>query len=406
MKNRILKTTGLLMIIIILTSAFSMFSIEGAEASDDPSTMVVYVADGGSGDGSTAASPLGNINDAIAAINAEAVDNSAIKAGKIVLAGNYTTSASFTEKAHNIPITYTSTDKAKNKLILGNNFSIKGDVIMTGLEIYVNRDSETMVLAYGYKLVMGKEDVADDIIVSGSSKWRLTLVGGGNNSSVEQVNVVINSGTYTYFRIGSGASGGTVSGDVNWVVNNATVKDTVSIGGVSKSNSIGGKTKVIINGGTYEGNIYIGCCAADNTSTFDDSVTLKLNNGTFQKKISSYTSGGTVTFKKGCVIDISEYKGTSDLSGIILESNLYTVNLTVPETEALVTTSVTSADTTKTAQSTKKSGTDTAGNETTAPEDADSTTNSGYIIYIVIGTIGVVVCGVVVFLVIKKRKPE
>lgn len=343
MKKGFKRVLSIFVCAMVMVSAFSILSLQGFAADN---TTTVYIADGGTGDGTSATSPMGTINDAIASINAKAAADSSIKAGKIILAGNYTVSASYTETAHSIPITYTSANKSSFKLIMGNNLSLKGDVTMTALEIYLNRDSETNIYAYGNKLVMGEKGVADDIVLSGSGQFRLGIVGGGNNATVAKIDVELNSGTYQLIRIGSGSSGGTVTGDVNFTFNGANVKDSVSIGGVSKSNKIEGKTNVTINSGTFS-KVYLGCCGTGNTSEFGGLVTLKINGGTFSGKISTYTSGGTITFNKGCVIDISNYSGSADFDSIILASDQYTVT----KTSTTPTDSNSATTTTKTATS-------------------------------------------------------
>lgn len=314
MNTKFKRTISIFLCTLMVAGALPIFTVPGIATGE---TKTVYISDGGTGDGSSAASPLGAINTAIAAINTAVAADPNITAGKIILAGNVTTTTSYTETTHSVPITYTSADKANYKLILGNNFSLRGAAYFTGLEIYINRTTETSIYAYGNTLVMGEEGVANDIIVGGVGSQRLSVVGGGNNSTVGQINVEVNSGTYTYFRIGSGASGGTVTGDANWVVNGGTILSTVSLGGVSASNTIQGKTNVTINGGALSGNIYLGCCGTGNTSTFGDVATLKINGGTFSGMITPYTSGGTIVFSEGCVIDISVYTGNSDLDSKI-----------------------------------------------------------------------------------------
>lgn len=314
MKKGCKRIFSVLICAILIMSTFSFLALPGVALGE---TKVVYIADGGTGDGSSAESPLGNINAAIAAINTAVAADSNITAGKIILAGNVTITTSYTETIHSVPITYTSADKANFKLVFENNFSLRGDVYMTGLQIYINKTTETYLYAYGYKLVMGNKGVANDILVTQLGTQRLSIVGGGNNATVGQINVEINSGTYSLLRVGSGSSGGIVTGDVNWVINGGTFRGSISLGGASASNTINGKTNFTINGGTFYENIYLGCCNVGKISQFDGIATVKISGGTFSKKILPYTAGGTIDFKSGCVIDVSGYTGAADLSTII-----------------------------------------------------------------------------------------
>ncbi|MBQ7660434.1 MAG: hypothetical protein IJS44_00080, partial [Clostridia bacterium] len=77
---------------MLLISALMVLSAVAAEST-------VYVTDGGSGDGTTAASPLGSLADAYAALGDDG--------GKIIITDTVSIATSFVEPAHTGKVTLT-----------------------------------------------------------------------------------------------------------------------------------------------------------------------------------------------------------------------------------------------------------------------------------------------------------
>lgn len=324
MKKSIFRWIGFLLSVVLLCLPVAAFA---ATADEPEQECVVYVQDGGNGNGMTADAPVGTINAAVAAVNQQYQANPNLIRGRIVLTGNVTISSSYQETAHTIPIIYAALVKDdQHKFILGSNFKLGGPVMFTNLMMICTSGNEVNIYAFGHKLIMGIKGMNNDLITydtTAGSTRRFGLVGGQNGAtaSVESIDVEVNSGAYQTMRIGSGASGGTVTGDVNWVINYATLNSNISIGGVTASNAILGKTNLIINGGVFTGKkIYVGCCNSGKTSTFGDRVFIQINGGTFStgtySGIEPY-AGGTVDLQEGCIVDLSKYRGTLPLQDMI-----------------------------------------------------------------------------------------
>lgn len=309
--------------IVMLLSVLSNLCLPASALTvDEAGTATVYIRDGGEGDGATPETPVGTINDAIAAINAA---TTATK-GKIVLVGDVTVElTAYDTKAtvHAVPITVTSANESekatfilKNQKTSDRYFWLGGDTVfetvnlaaLTG-NVYIN--------ANGKALTIGKAGTPDDVtVLSGGSYKSVSVCGGAG--TVQAPKIVLNSGNYANVYPALDVHGGTMNGDSSLELQTGVSVAYLQLAPTNKASVMNGNIKIALNGCSVP-RIYL----ANQTEpkalcTFNGSVTVKVNAGnkaTVEKRIPDaqfYTEkpadGATgVYLAKGLTFDFSGY---------------------------------------------------------------------------------------------------
>ncbi len=325
---------------------------------------VVYVADGGSGNGLSASAPVGTLTDAYNALGDDG--------GTVVVCGVCTVSAKFVEPEHsgNVIVTskYGKTDYAESN---GAAIDFYASYILTGDTTFEN----ITLRSFGsYKGIMGRAHavtIGEGVVSEkGEDCTYLTLIGGSESSYKNKTgNVVINSGTWQRVRGGTVKSGST-DYDVNITINGGTFQETVILASATASGNCShtGNVTAVINGGTFNAGVVLssasleaGCTHSGDvdvtinggtfngvygtahlldTDTFSGDISLTVNGGTFYQNIAlSSTGKGThnctfdVALNGGEYQHIHEINGGCGLSGNIASSLAYggAVDITAAE---------------------------------------------------------------------------
>ena len=315
--------------IVMLLSVLSNLCLPAsALTGDEAGTATVYIRDGGEGDGATPETPVGTINDAIAAINAA---TTATK-GKIVLVGDVTVTLDGWDvkaREHRVPITITS-QNSENKatFILDNvgkknsmRFWLGGDTVFETVNLAA-KGEQVYINANGKALTIGKAGGANDVeVLSGDDCKSISIYGGIGNTKtqVQAPKIVLNSGSYANVFPALAVQPGTMTGNPYLELQSGVTVKYLNLAPNNKASVINGNTKIVLNGCTVN-NIYLANQATAPTAlyTFNGSVTVKVNAGnkaTIEKRIADgyfYTEkpddGATgIYFAKGLNFDFSGY---------------------------------------------------------------------------------------------------
>ena len=291
-------------IVLVCTLAVTAFAADNT----------VYVADGGSGDGSSASSPLGTLSAAISELNGNG--------GTIVLCGDTTVSEKITVPEQTGNLTFTAENGAK--MIIKNRFQFAKNTNDNDVTINVPFDiagNYYCLMFGGYNNIVFAENF--NVTLSGGDSAELYLFGGvhageaaSNIDCIAELpySIEVNGGTFARFKGGNYRGGisdyiGSLSELVTITINGGTfgvegeyptnsnnkTYDTFSISGMS---ILAGGAKLTITGGTFNSPVYaqgrIGAvtnAASEKSSTtasdkkyyaIDGDVSIIINGGTFK----------------------------------------------------------------------------------------------------------------------------
>ena len=307
-------------------------------------STVVYIADGGTGDGTSASAPLGSLSDAYTAIG----NNDAT----IVVCGEYTVTEPFVAQSHTGVVTITSvfggvdyrkTNKAA--FTLAANYYCGGETLIDNIK--VNSAASYVGLFGNYKKMTVGAGVTTGC--SGENTVYPCIIGGGyrsvKNASGE---VVVNGGTWQRIRLGNSA-GSPTNSNVSLTFNNGTVMELVYLSG---GESHSGDFLLTVNGGTLKMGI-VGASMSlveqeneDGTTTLVDTLsysgnmTITINGGNICGRIRpQYTKYGTLSGSWNININGGEFShcaeivGTSSIGTSMTSTLSYGKNVDINEKE-------------------------------------------------------------------------
>lgn len=266
-------------------------------------TDVVFIKDGGKGDGSSASSPVGNFTDAINALSADG--------GKVVVCGVCTISEQFIEPTHTGTITVTSkhdgVDYATSKnaaIEFYQNYYLSGPTVFNYITLRACTESKT----HPYNAIFGR---ANDLTIGtavnsevgeGCSTY-LSLIGGSTTVYKNKTaNIVVKSGTWQRFR-GGANKGGSTNYDVNITISGGTFRERVVLASAAAnaSSSHTGDINATIKGGTFLAGIFLAGNSLD-TDVYSGNSTLTINGGTFYETIGV------------CFDNVGDFNGSFDIT--------------------------------------------------------------------------------------------
>ena len=250
---------------IVLLAGLMLLLVCSAAAADN----VVFVKDGGTGSGATAAAPLGDLSTALTAVKA---------GGTVVLCGPYTIDDRFvaprTTGAVTITSVYGSTDYRKTAnaaLYLSASYFCGGATEFRGLNI-INTENGVGIHGNFYKLTMGIGLVCT---YAGDATGYASVLGGANNSKRGACNLTINSGTWYRVRGGSSTDKDNLTYSITVTVNGGKITDRLYGG---PQGTYRGTMSLTVNGGEIvNGIMALIPTAAEKTLTAD--ITVKINGG-------------------------------------------------------------------------------------------------------------------------------
>jgi len=287
----------------------------GAAASlfDIDTHRVYFLANGGTGNGSSASNPGGSFADAYAAIGQND--------GTIVICGEFKLPKAFVPQNHDgkicITSVYDGVDYRKNgaKLILDANYYCGGETLFDGIHI----DSIRSYVGFfcNYKKLTFGENVTTGI--AGKNETYPCIV-GGTDPAVQQANaltgeVIIGSGTWERVRLGS-SKGTPIDCDVTLTMNGGEITDFIYM---SSALSHVGNLTVIVNGGKLGYGI-VGHGYGTDNQTFTGNLTITINGGDIYGRIMPrYSKFGhlkgtyTVNLNGGNFAHCAEIRGTEGM---------------------------------------------------------------------------------------------
>ncbi|MBQ7660442.1 MAG: family 43 glycosylhydrolase, partial [Clostridia bacterium] len=207
----------------------------------------VYLSGGGTGDGSSAQSPLGDLNAAVASLGAE---------GSVVICGVYTLDSAYTVNPHDYKITITSFDGItdytragaavdfSSKLVLG------GETVMENLQFIARKSGS--IYAAGHALTVGEN--VDTLLADGNKTYHNLM--GGLNTELKgpDTKLTIGGGHWNIVRAGYNKLGLEAAGlSHTLVITGGEFYDYVAGGSRAMTS---GKVNMEISGGTFYGGLF------------------------------------------------------------------------------------------------------------------------------------------------------
>ncbi|MBQ4556137.1 MAG: S-layer homology domain-containing protein [Clostridia bacterium] len=300
-----------------LGAAANLFEIDN--------TVVYFLKDGGTGNGTSATAAGNSLADAFATIG----DND----GVVVVCGSYdipvfsSTGSGFIVPDHKgeilITSVYEGVDYRKTEgacINILQNIYLGGDVVIDGVKL-ISKKSYGGILAAYHNLTIGY----DVECAYGGSVTTYPCVVGGTYQVVENVsgNVTVNSGTWQRTRLGN-STGIPVNADLTMTINGGTFVEKVILG---TTTSHTGDLTLVVNGGTFKAGI-VGA-SMNGAYTYEGDMSIVINGGIIYGRIlptdlSTGTLNGTynLTITGGNLSHVPDIKGTEGVNGN-MTSTLY-----------------------------------------------------------------------------------
>ena len=245
---------------------------------------VVYLADGGKGDGRSASSPVGDLNHAIALLGGD---------GTVVICGRYTPGSAYTVKTQAGKLTLTAKDRTTDYRTSGACIAMKGTLTLGGetrMEaLAFTAGGTSTIYAKGYPLTIG--DDVDTTLVDGNAGY-ISLVGGHNLLFTSYTtSLTVNSGNWFNIRAGYNSTRLITRG----------VRSTLTIGGGTihgyvaggSRGSTGGSVDITVTGGELRRGIF-GLYEEDSAGyRLDYDVTVTVRGGVIHGAIAPAKGLGT-----------------------------------------------------------------------------------------------------------------
>lgn len=247
---------------------------------------LVYLADGGNGDGLSASTPVGDLNAAIAALGGAD--------GTIVVCGTYTVASAYTVQTHKSRVTITSYDYINDYresgacIVMGANLTLGGETEID--KLHFKAPAAAILYAKGNPLTLGK-DLSTELTNSNTSY--IGIVGGHNNLLASAtLHVTVNGGEWGSLRLGYNSTK-LIADNLshNLTVNGGTFHNYVAL--TSRGNT-GGTVNATFNGGTFLGGIF--AIYEEDKAGYDlqYDITVNINGGDFHAFIAPAKSQDTV----------------------------------------------------------------------------------------------------------------
>ncbi len=305
-----------------LGAAASLFEVDN--------TVVYYLKDGATGNGTSANAAGSTFADAYSAIG-----NSN---GVIVICGTYTIPAAFVSPAHTGKITITSvydgidyrkTDDAK--IVLLGNYYCGGTTVIDGIVLDNEKNYGGLFGAYN-DMTIGADVICE---YSGNNTTYPSIV-GGTYEIIENVSgtVTVNGGIWQRVRLGNSAAV-PVNADLTMTINGGTFLEKVTLG---TNTTHTGNLSLVVNGGTFKAGIVGTSMPSGGDYSYNGTMNITVNGGTIYGKIlptdSNYgTLHGTytVTLNGGDFAHLTDVRGTDGINGDMTSTLYISENLDINE---------------------------------------------------------------------------
>ena len=292
--------------LFLLILALGVLSVAASAAG---TATVVYLADGGSGDGTAPESPVGTLTAAYDALDLT-------KDCTIVLVGKFTQTANFTRKeAYTGSVTMTSvyggTDYRESGAVYefkNNRFYLWGETTFENMHFNTTSGAFLLVVAQHNKVTVGEGvTMTGDKLTGGTVATSFSILGGYQDEVSTAANtldtdITVLSGSKIYIvafaRGNKGAPSYTGMANIK-IGGNAGVSG-LHLSGVDRNDIAYGTTKVEITGGATVGTIY----GATQRVTLN-SLALTWRSGTIGKFVPAL-SGASIAYTNGSLLKVSD----------------------------------------------------------------------------------------------------
>ena len=316
MKKKLLSLS--LVALMLLPSPLS--SMIGASLRiEAESEKVVFVRDGGNGDGSTALKPYGKLEDAYSALGD--------KGGRVVICGKYTMKGAFEEPVHTGTVTvtqnYNDLDYREGTSLYtggaGRRYILNGPTVFENINFSTSNKGGLFIISQYNRVEFGEgiscegfdgSLVANAVTILGGEQSGLTPKkknDGGSHIIVKSGNDILIAGLCRYVTSDNNRSskieiyGGEIknlySGNINGGKGDGSeviINGGRFTGKLACEYGLSGKIKVTVNGGDFSE------CKSITGTALDSEIIIAEN---VEKQISSLVSGfKTVTTSKGSVV--------------------------------------------------------------------------------------------------------
>lgn len=266
---------------------------------------LVYLADGGKGDGSSPYSPLGSLSDAIKALGGD---------GRVVLCGDYTHTTMRTT-LYDYKLTLSANDGMTTydaSLRMNASLSFGGETLIEKLRFAVAK-SDVTIYGMGHPLTIGEG--VSTILEKGNTSY-INLCGGSADANVKtDISLTVSSGEWGWLRGGSVNSGAVTmnSQKVSIVINGGSFRRYVALSAYGYSY---GSASLIVNGGTFYGGIYGVMSDTELSHSIDWDFTIELNDGTVYFQIAPALQRSTqLRGSYKVILNGGDYSHLTDLLG-------------------------------------------------------------------------------------------
>lgn len=333
-KHQVFKNIFLGVLCLVLMTALGVYAFAAEN--------VVYLADGGSGDGASPSAPLGSMTDAFNALGADG--------GTIVVSDVYTIETQFVAPAHQGAITITSlyngVDYAKSdsaSLQFKANFYCGGTTAFNHITLCQVASATNATPYYG---IFGRAhdlSLGEGIISARAEGCHTYLsVIGGSSAVYTDVRAKIHIQSGTWQRVRGGANrGGSTGYDIALTVDGGNFMEKLILASCAPigkdadgnltfpNNSHSGDITAVINGGTFYGGIALTSFLSD-TDTYEGDAVITVNGGTIHGMLSVafdavgvYNGTYTLTVNGGEFMHLTDLSGSADLAGDMTSSLCY-----------------------------------------------------------------------------------
>ena len=292
--------------LFLLILALGAMSVAASAAG---TATVVYLADGGSGNGTVPERPVGTLTAAYDALDLT-------KDCTIVLCGKFTQTASFTYgTAYTGSVTMTSvyggTDYRESGAVYefnNNRFYLRGETTFENMHFNTTSGAFLLVVAQHNKVTVGEGVTITGAKLTGTTvATSFSILGGYQDGASTTANtldtdITVLSGSKIYIVAFARGSKGAPSytGTANIKIGGNAGVSGLHLSGVDRNNIAYGTTKVEITGGATVGTIY----GATQKVTLN-SLALTWRSGTIGKFVPAL-SGASIAYTNGALLKVSD----------------------------------------------------------------------------------------------------
>lgn len=270
--------------------------------------QIIYVKDGGDGNGFTPAHPAGSLE--------YAFENLSAGGGTVVICGPTSISETIVLLAADAPILLTSvyggTDyrKAGNALLsIGAHIAFQSEIQMEALDIEAVENSVYLIFN-GHKGVVGAD--VNSRMAPNVSTYAGLIAGSNTDAVITRTDLLVESGTWQHVYGGNLFGGSYDNSDFNLVIDGGEFYGKVIASGRGNQS---GNTHLTINGGIFYSGVY-GTSPSPEVESYTGNIDITIFDGSFYGKITIATSYRSAMLGKyNLTVNGGDYSHLTDIEG-------------------------------------------------------------------------------------------